>query len=220
MTILAIDTCETYCSAAIVTSEGRAFSAVDNIGRGHAEHLIPQIEALLEKAGLTYQDIKRIAVTTGPGTFTGLRIGLSVARGIALAQQIPCVGLTSLVVLGAQAYDETDRPAYSIVKGRGGQVFLQGFVGKKDNGLPQELSAPLNIDTDVALSYINENIGVCAGSGAALLPVESAIDYIDPVVLARLSLALDPADYPPEPTYYRPADAIKAKRIIPIGDMP
>lgn len=218
MAILAIDTSENYCSSALLLASGEVFSAADAIGRGHAEHLIPQFEALMKAADVAYGDIGRVAVTTGPGTFTGLRIGLSVARGIALAQNIPCVGLTALSVLAAQACEETSGLIYSVIKGRGGQVFLQAFVGTA-SGKPEALDVPLNIDEADALKLLAEKPGVVTGSGASLIGIETRWDHVDPVVLAKQALGVDPAAFPPEPTYYRQADAVKAKPVIPLGDV-
>ncbi|UTW58646.1 tRNA (adenosine(37)-N6)-threonylcarbamoyltransferase complex dimerization subunit type 1 TsaB [Kordiimonas sp. SCSIO 12603] len=218
MAILAIDTCESYCSSAVLLASGEMFSSADAIGRGHAEHLIPQLEGLMEQAGISYADITRVAVTTGPGTFTGLRIGLSVARGIALAQNIPCVGLTALSVLAAQAQQEKPGRVYSVMKGRGGQVFLQAFVDLEADGLPKMLGEPMNIDEPDALQMIEDNPGRVVGSGAALLELSTEHDHVDPAILARIAQNVNPKIYPPEPTYYRQADAAKAKRLIPIGD--
>ncbi|MCK0069317.1 tRNA (adenosine(37)-N6)-threonylcarbamoyltransferase complex dimerization subunit type 1 TsaB [Kordiimonas laminariae] len=218
MAILAIDTCESYCSSAVLLASGEMFSSADAIGRGHAEHLIPQLEGLMKQASISYTDITRVAVTTGPGTFTGLRIGLSVARGIALAQNIPCVGLTALSVLAAQAHPKDGEPVYSLMKGRGGQVFLQAFVGLEADGLPKMLGEPMNIDEPDALQMIEDNPGRVVGSGAALLGLSTEHDYVDPAILARIAHNVSPEAYPPEPTYYRQADAAKAKRLIPIGD--
>ena len=219
MTILAIDTCENYCSSAVLLASGEVYAAADAIGRGHAEHLIPQFEGLMSEAGIEYADITRVAVTTGPGTFTGLRIGLSVARGVALAQRIPCVGLTALSVLAAQVQEKQQADyVYSVMKGRGGQVFVQTFEGIGTSGQPKALHEPKNIDEADAIKLIGERPGVVAGSGAQLLGLESDYSFIDPAVLARLAVELEPADFPPEPTYYRQADAAKAKRLIPIGE--
>lgn len=101
MTTLAIDTSEQACSVALACEGTVIDRASEIIGRGHAERLLPLIEERLAAAGRSYKDLERIAVTTGPGTFTGLRIGLSVARGLALQADIPCVGVTGLTVPGS-----------------------------------------------------------------------------------------------------------------------
>lgn len=91
--------------------------------RGHAEHLFPMIEAALEEAGAGYSDLTKIAVCTGPGSFTGVRIGVAAARGLALGRGIPVVGVTRFEALAAEA----DGPVTVRLKGRGNTVYLQDF---------------------------------------------------------------------------------------------
>lgn len=215
--ILAIDTCEGVCSAALVR-EGQALaSRMERIGRGHAERLLPLIEELLAEAAAGYADLGCIAVCVGPGTFTGLRIGLSVARGMALANDVPCVGLMSLPVLAAQAQAEGHAdPVHAIVMGRGGQGFYQAFDGVADNGLPQPITEAGCFDGDDIATRINRRPGLVVGSGADLVGAPHAINAVDPVTLARLSVLLDPLAYLPEPAYLRDADAKKAKAILPV----
>ncbi len=217
MIILAIDTAETHCSAALLLADGTVHSARENLGRGHAERLLPMIEELLDLAAAEYEDIMRIAVTTGPGTFTGLRIGLSVARGLALALQVPCVGVSSLVCLAAQA-PLTGGPVHAVVKGRGGQVYYQAFEGRGTGGLPVPVTEAENIDAHIACDRIEERSGYVIGSGVPLIMGREIgeMDGIDPGVLAGLAPALLPDDFPPEPYYLRAADAVKAKPIIKI----
>ena len=86
MRVLAIDTALAACSAAVLDTEhngGIVASESLPMVRGHAEALLPLLQRVMQAAGLTFPDIDRIAVTTGPGSFTGLRVGLSAARGIA-----------------------------------------------------------------------------------------------------------------------------------------
>src|SRR5258708_23650383 len=98
MRVLAIDTALEACSAAVLDTEradGAVYESLPMV-RGHAEALIPLIARVLKRAGLAFSEIDRIAVTTGPGSFTGLRVGISAARGIARAAKKPVVGLTAL----------------------------------------------------------------------------------------------------------------------------
>lgn len=219
MTVLAIDTCETNCSAAIVTSNGDAFKTIEDIGRGHAERLLPMIEDLLDAASISYADINRIAVTTGPGTFTGLRIGLSVARGLALSLDVPCLGISALTILAAQAAAR-EGPIYSVIKGRGGQVFFQAFNGRQADGVPKPIGEAVNLDADMAFQMIEGDAGYVLGSGVPLVMGREigSEDVIDPVALAHLAMSLDPHAFSPEPFYLRPADAVKAKPLIKISE--
>jgi len=219
VTVLAIDTSEANCSAALLTVDGKMFAASEPLGRGHAERLLPMIEELLAQARITYGDINRIAVTTGPGTFTGLRVGLSVARGLALSLGVPCVGLSGLIVLAAQAKSNKGF-VHSVIKGRGGQVFYQAFEVGDANMPAKALGAAENLDADEARMTIENRSGYVLGSGMPLVMGREAglEDVIDPAVLAALSLSLDPENYVPEPFYLREADAVIAKPIIKIRD--
>lgn len=219
MTVLAIDTSEANCSAALWTEGGQSFAASDPIGRGHAERLLPMIEELLSEACIAYRDISRIAVTTGPGTFTGLRVGLSVARGLALSLGVPCTGLSGLEVLAAQA-KKNEGIVHSVIKGRGGQVFYQVFEAEGGAKPAKALHKAVNIDADDARAAIETRSGYVIGSAVPLVLGREAgpEDVIDPIVLAKAAFPLDPDDYPPEPFYLREADAIAAKPIINISD--
>lgn len=212
--ILALDTSEAYCSAALVCADGRQFSRQEHLGRGHAERLIPMVEELFAEAGIGYTHLDRIAVATGPGTFTGLRIGLSVARGIALAGDIPCIGLSSLTVLASQVAYEG--PVHAVIMGRGGQVFYQAFCGREDTGLPCSLADAKNLDAEDATLEIEGNTGLVLGSGVpAVMGREAEIsDALDPLALAMLAIELPEDKFPPEPFYLRAADAVKAKPVF------
>lgn len=232
MTLLAIDTSEQTCSAALVEAGQVLGATSEHIGRGHAERLLPLIGELLALYGQTYADITRIAVTTGPGTFTGLRIGLSVARGLALQGDIPCVGLTGLQVLAAQAQaheKSLGQPVHALIAGRGGQAFFQSFSGQTETGLPRPMAPPRGLDVDKIAEIVAAQGGLLAGSGVALLKSRNLLTEkllsmsldtagaIDPATLGLLGENLDPADYPPEPTYYREADAAKATAALPVA---
>jgi tRNA threonylcarbamoyl adenosine modification protein YeaZ len=101
MFLLAIDTAGPDCSVALARSGSGLVvgKACERIGRGHAERLMPMIETTLQETGVAYADLDRIAVTTGPGSFTGVRVGIAAARGLALALDIPAVGVNSLEAL-------------------------------------------------------------------------------------------------------------------------
>src|SRR5262245_26640828 len=111
MLILAIDTALDACAAAVLDTETARMAAHESqpMKRGHAEALMPLIGRVLGRSGFSFAALDRIAVTTGPGSFTGLRVGLSAARGIALAAKKPVVGLTTLSAYAAPLISE-DRP--------------------------------------------------------------------------------------------------------------
>src|SRR5204862_5654788 len=103
MLILAIDTALDACAAGVLDTDAGKLIAQESqpMKRGHAEALMPLIARVMREAGIAFANLDRIAVTTGPGSFTGLRVGLSAARGIALAADRPVVGLTTLSAYAA-----------------------------------------------------------------------------------------------------------------------
>ncbi len=220
-TILAIDTCEKTCAAAIVSGGDALAKRVEEIGRGHAERLLPMIDELLAEAGVGFDALTRIAVCVGPGTFTGLRIGLSVARGLALSLGIPCVGVMSLPVLAVQGAASLNLQlgpyVHAVVLGRGGQGFLQTFQLNPE-GQVEALTDPSSMDGDKIMQAVDSYPGLVVGSGAALAGHASTVVAVDPVALAEYCVNLTPKSFPPEPAYLRKADAIKAKRTLPVEE--
>src|SRR5258707_15798032 len=130
MRVLAIDTALEACSAAMLDTAHADVAAYESLpmARGHAEALIPLIARVMHRAGLTFAELDRIAVTTGPGSFTGLRVGISAARGIGLAAAKPVVGLSTLAAYAAPfiAADDT-LPVVAAVDARHSHIYLQVF---------------------------------------------------------------------------------------------
>ena len=130
MRVLAIDTALEACSAAVLDTERAGIVARESqpMVRGHAEALMPLIARVMERAGVSFAELDRIAVTIGPGSFTGLRVGIAAARGIALAAGKPAVGLTTLAAFAAPfiAADDT-LPVVAAIDARHDHVYLQVF---------------------------------------------------------------------------------------------
>ena len=130
MRVLAIDTALEACSAAVLDTEHAAMSVHESLPklRGHAEALMPMIARVMDRAGLDFAALDRIAVTTGPGSFTGLRVGLAAARGIALATGKPAIGLSTLAAYAAPlvAADGT-LPVVAAIDARHDHVYVQVF---------------------------------------------------------------------------------------------
>ena len=98
--VLAIDTAMAGCSAAVLdVNAEKTYSICKQMPRGQAEHLVPMVQDCVNQSGIAFEDIGLIAVTVGPGAFTGLRIGLSTARSFGVALDVPVVGVTTLEVL-------------------------------------------------------------------------------------------------------------------------
>ena len=124
--LLAIDTVAPRLQLALLRADGSVDVSIDDIAQGHAELIFPRIDALLARNQAGYADLTRIAVTTGPGSFTGLRIGLSAARGLGLARNIPVVGVPSLMALSLAAQCDA---AAVLLDARRGEAYFQTFSG-------------------------------------------------------------------------------------------
>src|SRR5918996_4173723 len=129
MRILAIDTALEACSAAVIDTEhGKVAAESLPMERGHAEALMPLLARVMQKADMPYAALDRIGVTTGPGSFTGLRVGISAARGIALAAGKPALGLSTLAAYAAPLIAKNDSvPVLAVIDARHDQVYAQVF---------------------------------------------------------------------------------------------
>ena len=209
MNILALDTCLDACSVAVCANGRTLAAASEPMARGHQERLAPLAEAMMAAAGLAFKDLDRIAVTVGPGSFTGLRVGLAFAKGLALALDIPCVGVGTLEALAETAAGEAGLTCASIDAHRG-QVYLQVFIDGR------AAMAPDVLPVDIAAARLAElwpgGPATLIGSGAPLLAGVIAAARIeadrlpDAVAIARLAQrARSPAA--PRPLYLRAPDA-------------
>jgi tRNA threonylcarbamoyladenosine biosynthesis protein TsaB len=129
MRVLAIDTALEACAAAVLDTEhGVLATETQAMARGHAEALIPLISRVMNAAKIEFKSLDRIAVTSGPGSFTGLRVGISAARGLALAAGKPAVGLTTLAAFAAPPIAQDDSiPVAVAIDARHQHVYLQIF---------------------------------------------------------------------------------------------
>ena len=218
MLLLAIDTAGPACAVALAreNSEGAEILArsVETIGRGHAERLMPMIEATLASAGASFDDLTRIAVTTGPGSFTGIRVGVAAARGLALALGIPAVGIGSLDALALPiAMTRREGTVVAALDAKRGEI----FAAAKDlasGALLIEAASMRPSDLVLRLKQSKQPL-ILAGNGAPLLApafeeaevrIASVDDFPDISDVAALGLVAE-AETPPVPHYARGADA-------------
>lgn len=184
---LAIDTAAPRLQLALLRADGVADLSLDDIATGHAEILFDRLAVLLARNGLGHADVERIAVTTGPGSFTGLRIGLSAARGLGLARKLPVLGIPSLLALslGVEA-----GPVTVLLDARRGEAYFQAF------------SAPGAAETEPMLLPIEEaRARVKAGTTLIEAP------FVDLAAMVRFAASADPLHFPPHAAYIRDADA-------------
>jgi tRNA threonylcarbamoyl adenosine modification protein YeaZ/ribosomal-protein-alanine acetyltransferase len=142
MKLLAIDTSMAACSVAVGGSGHDLALAKAHVAmeRGHAEALAPMVRQVMAEAGLGFSELDRIAVTTGPGTFTGVRIGLAMARGLGLALDIQVIGIDTLSAIAANE-TETDQPILVAADARRGEVYAAFFTDGKIMGRPAVMTA-------------------------------------------------------------------------------
>jgi tRNA threonylcarbamoyladenosine biosynthesis protein TsaB len=217
MLVLAIDTALAACSAAVLDTEQAMLLASTSLpmARGHAEALMPLVERVMVAAEIGFTALDRIAVTTGPGSFTGLRVGISAARGLALAADKPAVGLTTLSAFAAPLVAEArSGPILSAIDARHDQIYFQ-LVGGDGAMLWRPAIAPID---DVLQASRNHAPLRLAGNAAALLASRWPADAPQPVQIdvqgapdiawvAWLGAAADPGKSPARPLYLRPPDA-------------
>ncbi|MBM3518567.1 MAG: tRNA (adenosine(37)-N6)-threonylcarbamoyltransferase complex dimerization subunit type 1 TsaB, partial [Alphaproteobacteria bacterium] len=160
--ILALDTALAACSAAIWCAGRVAARRRDERGQAHAEALLPMIAGVLKEAGIGYRDLDALAVTIGPGSFTGLRIGLATARGLSLALGKPIIGVGTLEAVAEMA--PFDGSVLAVLDARRGEVYAQIF-----GPMHQPLSAPQALTAAAAAAAVAAAPpgGVVIGSGAA-----------------------------------------------------
>ncbi len=215
MRVLAIDTALEACSAAVLDTEnGKVTSESLPMVRGHAEALMPLIGRVMKAADMAFSALDRIAVTTGPGSFTGLRVGIAAARGIALAAAKPAVGLTTLAAYAAPHIAHDDKTAIAVaIDARHQHVYLQIFgPGGRTLIAPRIASI-----ADAVRAAANGPVRI-VGTGATMLAVAWPSREPPPVLVdesrapdivwvGRLAAAADESTSEPKPLYLRAPDA-------------
>ncbi|PZQ64631.1 MAG: tRNA (adenosine(37)-N6)-threonylcarbamoyltransferase complex dimerization subunit type 1 TsaB [Phenylobacterium zucineum] len=205
MIVLGLDTCLNACSVAVIDGETVLAHASEAMARGHQERLAPMAQAVMAEAGLSFDRLERIGATVGPGSFTGLRVGVAFAKGLGSALDVPAVGVGALEALAAG----TQGLVAAVIDARRDQAYLQVF----DDG--HALMAPDVLPIGVAAARLAElSMGrplTLVGSGAPLLAdvapgaVILTPEGCDARHVARLAAAR--AATPIRPLYLRAPDA-------------
>jgi tRNA threonylcarbamoyladenosine biosynthesis protein TsaB len=216
MLILSIDTALDACAAAVLDTSAGGAIALESLAmkRGHAEALMPLIARVMKASGVAFAALDRIAATTGPGSFTGLRVGLSAARGIALAVGKPVVGVTTLTAFAAPIVSENSKhPVISAVDARHDHVYFQVLDGE-GRSLIKAKVAPVAEALDAARFGTPHLVGNAANILAERWPTDAPppikVDQQpapDIAWVAWLGAAVSPESAPARPYYLRAPDA-------------
>ena len=208
MLVLALDTCQAACSAVIMDGAREISRRVEQMSRGHQERLAPMVQELMIEAGFSFGALERVGATVGPGSFTGLRVGLAFAKGLGFALGIPVIGVGVLEALAAPLKTQAG-VVVAVLEAKRGQVYVQAFQGDGVLLEPQALA----VDAAVAriAGYLRAGPVALVGTGmdhfAALGPelLMFNLDHVDPAVVAQLAQAKPVTA--PQPLYLRAPDA-------------
>ena len=216
MRVLAIDTALSACAACIWQAGGGELLASETIPmeRGHAEALLPLIDRLSSHTEGGFEGLDRVAVTVGPGSYTGLRVGIAAARGIGLAAGIPVIGVATLSAYLAPLMAGDQRGLYAAaIDARHGQIYIQALAPGGRAIIPPSLMTYRE-----ALRLLGSGPLLVTGSAAAMLAAEARAHGVEALVaaaspapdiawVARLGAIADPNQALPKPLYLREPDA-------------
>jgi tRNA threonylcarbamoyl adenosine modification protein YeaZ len=226
MKTLAVDTALGACSVAITADGATLAHHWVAMPRGHAEALAPMVEQAMAEAGVAFADLDRLAVTTGPGTFTGQRVGLAFMRGLRIALGKPLIGLTTLEVMAAAAESEARTPLVAVLhEAKRSEVYAALYRGR-DTILPVQVAAyeaMLKELQTVAGRSAAQRLAIAGTAGpdvAAWLEARgvaltlTAIRQPDALWVARLAETAPEPTEPARPLYLRAPDAKLAASAI------
>lgn len=213
MTLLAIDTAANLCAACLAdAATGEVLGAeVRDIGKGHAEQLMEVIAVALAHGGKDWKDLTRLAVTVGPGSFTGIRVGVAAARGLALALDLPLAGITTLEALAEQTRAvHPGHPVLAALDARRGEVYVQLF-----DASGAALDAPAALALADAAGRVRDGMALCGSAAVLLAEASGATGLVfgpggaapDIATVAALAAARPATQDKPKPLYLRGADA-------------
>ncbi|WP_273726129.1 tRNA (adenosine(37)-N6)-threonylcarbamoyltransferase complex dimerization subunit type 1 TsaB [Brucella gallinifaecis] len=213
MKILALDTASFWCAAAVYDSGNDTVLAEvsQNIGKGHAEFLMDYIEQAMTQSGITMADLDRVAVNVGPGSFTGVRIGVSAARGFALALGRPAIGVSAFDALASEV--TVSHPGQSVLvllEAHRGEIYAQAFGADA-----VAVTGPMVLAREEALALIQRQPSdtVLVGSAAMALNDTLAASFsvarVEPTArigtYAKIAALHEPGEAP-KPLYMRGPD--------------
>jgi tRNA threonylcarbamoyladenosine biosynthesis protein TsaB len=217
--VLGLDTATKACSAAVWRDGVVLAHECAHMERGHTEALVPMVRRVLAAAAAGFADVRLVGVTVGPGAFTGLRVGVATARGIALAADIPCIGVTTLEAIAAAVprRERDDRTVLAVLDTRRGDFYAQAFSAQENEAAaPQSVDAaglPDLVAAREALVVGDARVAAVAALRAAGIAAEAVggSDHADAGVVAAIAAwRFHAADIDPErplPLYVRRPEA-------------
>ncbi len=204
--ILGFDTSAAHCAAALVCGDQVLAHLCEDMARGQAERLVPLLEEVLAQGGASWADLGGLGVGTGPGNFTGIRISVAAARGLALGLGVPAIGVS---LFEARAYG-LPRPVHVVEDARRGMVYAQRFGQSPDGPVLWDSS---EIGVDAGASVVGSAAEFVAGlSGGTILSPAVPVAVAIALIAAR---RLDQPQSRPAPLYLRAADAAPASDLPP-----
>ena len=218
MILLGLDTALGACSAAVLDDAQVLAHEHQLMQRGHAEALAPMVERVVRESRMPFSRLDRIAVTTGPGTFTGQRVGLAFARALGVALEKPVIGVTTLDAMAEQALAAQQLPfALAVADAKRGEIYLGARSAKGETLIAPELIAVETVGSRVAsLTDSHNRSFALAGTAseivapilrdAGLNPVDSLVRQPDAVFVVKLAVDAPPGQKP-KPLYLREPDA-------------
>lgn len=220
-----MDTAGGACSAALWRKGRVVASRFERLRRGHAERLVPMIETVMAEGATAYADLDCLAVTVGPGGFTGVRIGLATARGLALACRRPLVGVSNFQVLAAAAGADapSDGSLAVVIDAKRHDLYVQAFASdlrprtQPASILPQDLAAFLPPGTLVLVGDGADQAVPYLAAARRRVTLSKTPGTVDAAQLAELVAAKNLGareGMPVEPLYLRPPDATPAKDAV------
>ena len=210
--VLGFDTSAAHCAAALLSGDRVLGLEHQEMAKGQAEQLFPLLERLLAEAGLGWGDLSAIGVGIGPGNFTGIRISVASARGLALSLGIPAVGVSMLESLAAGSKG----PVLACLDARRNGVFVQPF----DDGIPTGEAALVDLDSDLS-AYARHELR-CVGTAATMLALRLEVAVAEPAYPPAEGIARTASERwrqttsRPAPLYLRPADAAPSRDSVPV----
>lgn len=200
--ILGFDTSGHHCAVALRWGDDNVTHVQEDMAKGQAERLMPLLQKLLDQEGFDWADLDAVAVGIGPGNFTGIRIGVSAARGLALGLNIPAIGVSTFELVRGANSTQDQHPQFVSVPAPRTTSYLQSF----ENG--QASAAPKHLTFENMQTHLNETIPVI-GLDGELTDIPQTIVRIATHKFAAKQFT------PPAPLYVRAADAAPPRDALP-----